>query len=446
MDFGRYLELVPLAMALVIAGCTTTGGIMNGGNSGNRYESGDPANKGYRYEEAKEFVEFCVELDNQDDRLKHKDDTSLYPQIDAALWNPTPIYDSRAKVAKDVVNFKNGVEVPQLEHWGKLMREIIRHADTKYHGKWQEDTISGDPDLNGFGPWQNAWILYEGRGTYAGAYAIAIRGTVFSNAPNVAEDAIFHPVVAKEFLSKEVQFADSENATLHSGFTHATFTLLLDDRYGILRILNDMGIPAKSRLYVIGHSQGAAMATIAHAFLHYAMRNDDTSVNRFGLKDLHYKLKSYVFAQPKPGNHGFSADFAYITQETDNAVVINNHIDPVPKVPLTLQATGDLDNDFRGSSFAVRTLRFVSGFGSTFRRFISFVSEPFVKKSAEGYSYFYHYENMKPLGDDRTASSWNFLPAGHVVLVFGTPGNPKDLFFQHHATTYRELISEQLGQ
>jgi len=417
---------------------------MNGGNSDSHYESGDLTNKGYRYEEAKEFVEFCVELDNQDDRLKNKDDPNLYPKIDPALWNPTPIYDSRAKVAKDVVNFKSGIEIPQLKHWSKLLQEIIRHADTKYQGQWEEDTIFKDPDLNGFGPWQNAWLLYEGRGAYAGTYAIAIRGTVFSNRPNVAEDAIFHPVVATEFLSKAVQFADSETAALHSGFTHATFTLLLDDRYGILRILHDQGIPANAQLYVIGHSQGAAMATITHAFLHYAMRNDDTSTDKFGLKALHYKLKSYAIAQPKPGNYGFSADFAHITQQTDNAIVINNHIDPVPKVPLTLQATGDLDNDFRGSSLAVRALRFVSGFGSTFRGVIAFVSEPFVRKSAEGYSYFYHYENIKPLGGDKTAASWNFSPAGHVVLVFGIPGDPNDLFLQHHATTYRKLISEQL--
>lgn len=34
------------------------------------YESGDVSKKGHHHEEAKQFIVFCVELDNQDDRLK----------------------------------------------------------------------------------------------------------------------------------------------------------------------------------------------------------------------------------------------------------------------------------------------------------------------------------------------------------------------------------------
>lgn len=408
------------------------------------YESGDPSNKGYRYDEAKQFVEFCVELDNQDDRLKNKSDPELQPKIDGNLWNPVAIFDSRLMVAQDVFKFKAQKLEEKYKPWSKLFETIIDRANSKYSSNWNEQTIYNDPDLNGFGPWQNAWLLYEGRGTFAGSYAIAIRGTVFSNTPNAAEDALFHPVSAKQFLSKTVQFSDLDNATLHSGFVHATFTLLLDDRYGVLRILNDKAIPANAKLYVIGHSQGAAMATVAHAFLHYALRNDNTSNEVFGLKGRQYKLKSYLFAQPKPGNYAFSADFSRITQGSDNAIVINNHIDPVPKVPLTLQATGDLDDDFRGGSAAVKTLHFLSGFGIAIRRLISFIAEPFVKKSAEGYGYFYNYDKIKPLGKDTPASSWNFVPAGRVLLVYGTPGNPSDLFLQHHATTYRKLIEEQL--
>lgn len=30
-------------------------------------------------------------------------------------------------------------------------------------------------------------------------------------------------------------------------------------------------------------------------------------------------------------------------------------------------------------------------------------------------------------------------------MVFGHPTNTDDLFFQHHAPTYRKLIAEQLG-
>ena len=441
--------LIGVLLAAGVVGTTTGCASMKpmeskdlGGNM--EYESGDASNKGYRHDEARQFVEFCVELDNQDDRLKNANDPTLYPDIDPNLWNPVPIYDSRLQVAKDVVIFKQHAPMSTAFHWRKLFQEISDRADAKYKGNWQESTVFDDPDLNGFGPWQNAWILYEGKGINAGSYAVVIRGTVFSNAPSALEDAIFHPVVAEQFLSPVVQFADDENATLHSGFAHATFTLLFDDRYGVLPVLKNK-VPANSRVYVIGHSQGAAMATITHAFLHYGMKHDDLSGKPvFGLKGAKYRLKSYAFAQPKPGNYSFSADFARITQKTDNAIVINNYIDPVPKVPLTLQSTGDLGGDLRGSSVGIKVLRFIAGFGSSFRGVISFIAEPFVKKSAEGYSYYYNYDNIQPLGDDRTASSWNFLPAGHVVMVFGTPGDPKDPFLQHHATTYRKLVNGQL--
>lgn len=409
------------------------------------YESGDIANKGYRYEEAREFIEFCIDLDNQDDRLKHPSDNSLRPNVDPGLWNPEPIYDSRVSVAKDVVAFKKlDMHDQESSHWSKLYREIISKADSKYPDGWDEKKVSDDPDLNGFGPWQNAWLLYEGRGNYKGMFAIAIRGTVFSNVPSAIEDALFHPVVAKQFLSRFAQFADDDEASLHSGFTHATFTLLLDDKYGILRILHDKQVPAHSRLYIVGHSQGAAMATLTHAFFHYAMRHDDNSEPVFGLNGQDYKLKSYVFAQPKPGNYAFSADFASITQKCDNAIVINNDIDAVPQVPLTLQSAGDLSGDFPNSSILGKIIRAISGLDSLFRKLISAIAEPFVKNDARGYSYYYKYDSIGPIGDDKPASSWNFLPAGHVILVFGTSGDPNDPFLQHHATTYRILIREQL--
>jgi hypothetical protein len=39
------------------------------------------------------------------------------------------------------------------------------------------------------------------------------------------EDALFHPVFAKNFLNPAVAFASFEGASLHSGFAHATFSL-----------------------------------------------------------------------------------------------------------------------------------------------------------------------------------------------------------------------------
>jgi len=416
------------------------------------FQSGDLAFKGYRYEEARQFIEFCVELDNQDDRRKQRNaanrNSVFDPMIDPSLWKL--VYDSREAVAEDAVGYSKDPANANYAHWKKLYSDIASRANRKYAGRWQADTIFLDPSLNGFGPWDNAWLLYEGRETFQGSYAVALRGTIFSDAPSALEDAWFYTVNAHKFLSPAVQFADVSDAALHSGFAHATFTLMLDDRYGVLRVLEDRQVAAGSRLYIVGHSQGAAMATLVQAFLHYAMRNDQLASNPvFGLKDKNYTLKSYGFAQPKPGDYKFSFDFASVTQQYDNAIVINNVIDAVPQVPMTLQALGDITDDFKGGNVLVRIIQLLASAGSGIRRAIALIVEPFVKHSAEGFGYFFHYGDLivpgtGTLGSDKMASTWDFSPAGHVLFVYGTPGDPQDVFLQHHAWTYRTLIREQL--
>lgn len=459
---GRAL-FVGLAVVVCFAGCTTAGETPKSEfQSMHQYTSGDPTNKGYKYLEASQFIEFCVELDSQDDRLPDPDHPShdptspnYQPQVNPDLWNPEPLYDSRKEVAHDVVEFLNTgeKETDVNKGWIKLYRDILaRVRDSKNPPKVvNEEMLFKDPRYNGFGPYQTAWVLYEGRNENAGAYAIAIRGTVFSAEPSVVEDVLFHPVRAQDFLSSSVSFATFPGAALHSGFTHATFSLLLDDRYGVLRVLHSnvldkktKPIPSNIRLYIVGHSQGASMATLTHAFFHYAMKDATATSDVFDVYGKNYKLKSYVFAQPKLGNFAFAADFAYITQGLDNALVINNDIDLVPQVPLTLQDVEDLDGDLPGTSWKGKVLHRIGGIGSGLRGLISRIAEYFVRIEAAGYGYYYGYPRFTFETKDQVASSWNFMAAGHVLLVHGTPGDPADEFLQHHAWTYRNLIKGQL--
>jgi len=454
MISGRFVTLVIAIVSL--AGCATTGGnTTRDYQPARQYQSGDPDNKGYRFDEASQFIEFCVDLDSQDDRMNSPSDTKYIPRISSDIW--VPIYDSRVEVAKDVIAYKSTGETKENHGWAKLYSDLLRRALTQPPSTWTAEALGADPRYNGFGPYQSAWVLYEGINQNSGRYAIAIRGTVFTNKPSVVEDALFHPVLGHQFLNPAVSFSSFDGASVHSGFAHATFSLLLDDRYGILRVLHDVhivpntldpgslpGVPANSRLYIVGHSQGAAMATLTHAFFHYAMQNATASNNEFDLYDKNYKLKSYVFAQPKPGNFSFAADFANITQSVDNAIVINNDIDPIPQVPLTLQDLGDVDGDIPGSSFPAKVLRYVAGIGSGIRGTVSRIAEPIVRKDSAGYGYYYNYAKLGSIGQDKIGSSWNFAWAGHVMLVYGTLGDPGDEFLQHHAWTYRNLIRAQL--
>jgi hypothetical protein len=442
---------------LFIASCTTHQGVVKEKPMWNDAIVGTlAAPGGYIQGEASAFIEFCVELDSQDDRNQHPGSDVFVPKIDPALWQVA--YDSRAAVAADYVQFMQGSNsvptagpVPEdaLIHWAKLY-DLIKHtaANKKLTIK-DAGTIRNNPDLNGFGPWQNAWILYRGLGSNSGRYAIAIRGTVFSNSPTVIEDAIFQPVLGRDFLSAYVSFANDKQATIHSGFLHATFTLLFDRRYGILQALNDQNVEPSSALYIVGHSQGAAMATLVHAFLFNAMNAAESgSTDPLSLKGKRYRLKSYAFAQPKPGNYPFAAEFARYTQGPDSAIVINNDIDPVPKVPMTMQSTADLETDFHGRFLLASIVRSLGGVSKTLRSTISWVCEPFTRRSAMGYAYYYHWSALGVTAiNDRTGWSWDFVPAGHVIIVFGTPiADPgSDVFFQHHATTYRQLIASQLA-
>jgi len=55
----------------------------------------------------------------------------------------------------------------------------------------------------------------------------------------------------------------------------------------------------------------------------------------FTLRGAAYKLKSYTFAQPRPGNAQFALNFARITGGGATSFALNNTIDPVPMVPTT---------------------------------------------------------------------------------------------------------------
>lgn len=412
---------------------------------------------GYIHEEATQFVEFCVELDAQDDRLQHKDPSPWTANVDKSVWEIA--FDTRDAIAEDYFTYKSFIAAggnvddkslppDHVAHWHKVFEDLETRARAKNESFQKAADIAANPNLNGFGPWQNAWILYRGIGpNNKGRYAIAIRGTVFSNSPSVIEDAAFQPVMAKGFLSPEVAFAKSENATLHSGFAHATYTLLFDLRYGVLPALMRERVPEKSILYIVGHSQGAAMVTLAHAFLFRAMQSAELGdKDPLHLKGARYRLKSYAIAQPKPGNYAFAADFASYTQSADNAIVINNDIDPVPKVPLTFEAVEDLATDFSSISTSGRIVRFVAGLGAGTRSLVSYLLEPWAISMARGYGYYYGYPDIEPRGSDvQSGSSWNFVPAGRVLLVYGRPGDKKDKgddFYQHHSTTYRQLIGE----
>lgn len=380
-------------------------------------------NTGFNSQEARQMLEFCIELNNQDDR--NKPENRGIPEFEAKLNNWIPVYDSR---------------------------------------------VENDPAKNGFGPFNNAWLLLKNQDA-PNQYAIAIRGTV-SEATSILDDALATTIAAqngiefpennqnppKNSQNLPITFAVTPRAELHLGFAYGAFTTLFHKEKGILSQLKQL--PAGSSIFITGHSQGAAIATIIHAFLHYAIVGENDA---YGIKHK-FSLKSYFYAQPKPGNAQFALDFARIAASRGAAFVINNNLDPVPQLPLGLETVGEAIADTlaenQSRTRGIKDLLVdalsatTSGVFWIRNRFAEHVGDKVLDlyKTPEAIDTSY-FKDTAELADP-PVNSLNYALSGNLVPVFGEfkggnlypfPENATtDWLLQHHATSYRKLIEQQL--
>jgi len=367
------------------------------------------------------MIEFCIELNDQDSRTDPRNAGNI--EFIANLDGCEKVYDSR-------------------------------------------DGLGDNPNDNGFGAFENAWILYRNT-THPDRYVLAIRGTI-GQAKSILDDALATTIAANagiEFPKNRilpVTFAATPGAEVHLGFAYAAFTLLFDKQRGILKQLSE-NVPAGAQLTITGHSQGAAIATLVHAFLHYAVTDPD---DKYGLQAKQSQLKSYLFAQPKPGNAQFGIDFARIAGSRGAAFVINNHLDPVPKVPLTSQTLSEAiddtleENAMEGEGVKGLLIKGLGGISSTIFKTRNQVAEWVGDKTAKLYhqgemdQIDTHYFDDVPEIADTPVNSLNYALCGNLIPLFGLfdggdlypPAQPgeADFLLQHHATTYRKLLARQL--
>jgi hypothetical protein len=212
-------------------------------------------------------------------------------------------------------------------------------------------------------------------------------------------------------------------------------------------------VPPGSRLLITGHSQGAAIATLVHAFLHYAIVDP---TDHFGLRGSGFTLKSYVFAQPKPGNWQFAMDFARIAGGRGTAFVINNNWDWVPQTPLSMEYFDEPGADIAALLHDVPGWRGVVnaamagtaiGVAQGSRALIALKVADAAVQQVEDHNNFderYLVDGVVPDSAKR-AYSINYAVVGEQVPVFGSAlpaGTIKDdgVMTQHHGPTYRTLI------
>ena len=192
-------------------------------------------------------------------------------------------------------------------------------------------------------PFDNKWQLWQNTSSdsRAGTYAIVIRGTVDQNG-SILEDLISLLIQATgsitvDGVSVDYKFAadpipNEPPPSVHLGFALGTLLLLKFPLFGILAQLA-LKVPQGSNIYITGHSQGAASATLLRSYLHYGA--DRTTKN--------YSYKTYAFAQPKPGNDHYATDFESLFCNTGLAFRVTNSLDWVPQGPFTIEIPSDLN-------------------------------------------------------------------------------------------------------
>jgi hypothetical protein len=119
------------------------------------------------------------------------------------------------------------------------------------------------------GPFTEKWQLWKND---AGAYAVVLRGTVMT-AGSIVEDLVsfLAPAIGRLTIGHvqiDYKFAGRTEASIHFGFALGALLLLKDPQIGILVQLATR-VPQGSAIFIAGHSQGAAMATLLRSYLAY---------------------------------------------------------------------------------------------------------------------------------------------------------------------------------
>jgi hypothetical protein len=297
-------------------------------------------------------------------------------------------------------------------------------------------------------PFDERWQLWKNT---SGRYAIILRGTVVTDPRSVLEDLLSilvqatGTVIAGPFRI-DYKFAADPVAAVHAGFALGALVLLKYPGAGVLSQLA-ASVPAGSEIYIAGHSQGAAVGTLLRSYLKYGADSP---------RSKNYSYKTYIFAQPKPGNDHYAWDFESSFCNSGFAFRVTNSLDWVPQVPFTIETPADLNvpNPLSTGALAnVAGLDALASFGDQMRVVAANSARPRLAQRAASLARAVAPGAAPQLlvqGFDiiPISRSLNFTSAGSEIALTGTPcagAQCQDPFFEHHATTYLRLMQAQLS-
>jgi hypothetical protein len=117
-------------------------------------------------------------------------------------------------------------------------------------------------------------------------------------------------------------------AAVHTGWLIATAFLSRD----MLPQIDSLYQKGYKDFYIMGHSQGGAIAYLLKAMLLKGQKTGEIPDD--------IRFKTYCSAAPKPGNLYFAYDYENMTKG-GWALTVNNAADWVPQAPFSIQTVGD---------------------------------------------------------------------------------------------------------
>ena len=292
------------------------------------------------------------------------------------------------------------------------------------------------------GPFDNMWQLWKS----TDQYAVLIRGTVIKTG-SIIEDLMAVMIPAQGDLpagsvALPYRLAADPKAGVHLGFALGMAILLCDGANGILAKLGTL-VPDGASLLIAGHSQGAALATLCRSFLHYSPI----------LAEKQLRYKTYLYAQPKPGNDHYGWDFESLACNPDLCFRLTNPQDWVPQVPLTIQLLGSLNEPNPLSTFprAIEAKIIEHGI-EALREHLIGVHLAKHQAQFQQLEQVLKAQTLQPTKPAALGTSppilptLNFVNCGSPITLPGTPGvnpsDPKDFLWQHHAAMYYKLLCQ----
>ena len=232
--------------------------------------------------------------------------------------------------------------------YGELLKISTRQGDSLYNESLpapdQFKRVYRSPVMG----LDNRWEFWSS-GNLA---AISIRGTTLN-----IESWVENFYAAMLPASGVIHFSPTDSMAYHVG-SHSRASVHAGWLIGAMSLFRDMKPHLDScvangiqDIYIVGHSQGGAIAYLLTSVL-FDLRATDTAYANI-------RIKTYASAAPKPGNLYYAHEFESLTQDGWAYNVVNSE-DWVPEGPFTIQTMDDYNtlNPFKYAEEAIKQVPF----------------------------------------------------------------------------------------